>query len=115
MGASLLAQSLSAAYKTIPPSFQVHQLTTQFLAPGSGQAALVFDVERTGEGKNNVGRIVHVRQMGRTITTWTVSFMRKPRQDGLSLSYQPVMPTVELPEVVGNDTEISRGILVAQS
>ncbi|KAH8601674.1 thioesterase-like superfamily-domain-containing protein [Bisporella sp. PMI_857] len=115
MGSMLLAQSMKAAYSTIPSDFQIHHISTQFFHAGNGKLSLAFEVVRTTDGKNNAGRIVHVSQEQKPICMMTMSFIRKPLLDGLSLKYQNVIPKIEEPDDEINDMKfLSMGILSAQ-
>jgi acyl-CoA thioesterase II len=116
MGAMLISQSLAAAYKNISQDFQVHQLAVQFFNAGRGKPPILFSVVKISDGRNNLSRIVHVSQGSMSIATLTMSFIRKPRPDGLDLSYSPAMPVVERPDdAVDHLGSESRGIIDAQS
>jgi acyl-CoA thioesterase II len=116
MGSILLAQALTAAYKTIPAPFQIHHLTAQFFLPGHAKLQIEFEVITTNDGKNNMGRLVNVCQKGKLIMIVTMSFMRSPRLDGLSLFYGPPMPKVDPPDEKIDDLKsVSKGIAFVQS
>jgi acyl-CoA thioesterase II len=112
-----MPQALLAAYKTIPETFQVHHLTTQFLHPGISKPTLTFEVIRTNDSKNNATRNVHIFQSGKHLATLCMSFIRKPLIENLSMSYQPKMPAFvdEPDESIDDIGHLSLGILKAQS
>jgi acyl-CoA thioesterase II len=116
MGAILMPQALLAAYKTVPESFQIHHFGIQFFHAGAPELCLTFKVIRTNESKNNATRLVHLSQSGKRIATVVASFIRKPLNDGLWLSYQPAMPAqVDEPDDTIDDMKyLAQGLLHAQ-
>jgi acyl-CoA thioesterase-2 len=119
MGAILMPQALLAAYKTVPESFQIHHLTSQFFHPGLAKWPLKFEVIRTNDSKNQTARTVHLIQNSRRIASMTMSFIRKPLVDNLSLSYQSAMPRdVNIPEpdeTINDLKNFTEGILQAEA
>lgn len=77
-GGGAIAQSLLAAYKTLPSTdYIIHSMHCYFVLAGDGENPVVYYVERVRDGKGFVTRTVQARQFGRVIFTTTMSFMRR--------------------------------------
>lgn len=88
-GGQVLAQSLIAAYRTVPVERRVHSLHAYFLRPGATDAPLVYYVENDRDGGTLTTRTVTARQHGRQIFRMTASF--KMPEDG-GLEHQDHLP-----------------------
>ncbi|CAI6336722.1 unnamed protein product [Periconia digitata] len=76
-GGAAIAQTLSAAQKTVPKEFTVHSMHCYFVLAGNSDIPIIYHVERVRSGKSFVTRTVQARQRGRVIFTTTVSFVRQ--------------------------------------
>eukprot|EP00002_Diphylleia_rotans_P021944 TRINITY_DN4285_c0_g1_i1.p1 TRINITY_DN4285_c0_g1~~TRINITY_DN4285_c0_g1_i1.p1 ORF type:complete len:317 (+),score=58.50 TRINITY_DN4285_c0_g1_i1:66-1016(+) len=95
-GGQTLGQSLAAAGKTIEAPFVVHSLHAYFLRPGDVRVPILYQVERTRDGKGFTNRNVVAYQRGTPIFSVGVSF-HIPED---SMSHQYPMPKVPSPEEV---------------
>ena len=73
-GGQVLAQALMAAYGTVELDRICHSLNAYFLRPGRADTAIIYDVERTRDGRSFSSRRVSARQNGRVIFTLAASF-----------------------------------------
>lgn len=100
-GGAAIAQSLSAAQATIPPSFVVHSMHCYFVLAGDSEIPIIYEVERVRDGKSFVTRTVQARQRGRCIFTTTLSFMREGSGGEIQAQHQsPVPQDVEPPPAI---------------
>ncbi|KAG7107469.1 Acyl-coenzyme A thioesterase 8 like protein [Verticillium longisporum] len=82
-GGAVIAQSLSAAQRTVPDPapgeapFFIHSCHCYFLLAGSSEIPILFHVERVRDGRSFATRTVQARQRGRCIFTVTASFVRE--------------------------------------
>jgi acyl-CoA thioesterase-2 len=93
-GGQVASQALVAAARTTEPDRVVHSLHAYFLRPGDTRVPIVYDVERTRDGRSFSTRRVVARQHGRSIFYMSASFHRA--EDGLD--HQDPMPVVAAPE-----------------
>jgi len=75
-GGQVLAQSLAAAFQTIPGGFDVHSLHGYFLLAGESGVELLFEVERVRDGRSMCTRVVKALQRNRAIFLMLASFHR---------------------------------------
>jgi acyl-CoA thioesterase-2 len=73
-GGQVAAQSLRAAVSTVEVDHHVHSLHAYFLRPGRPGTPIVFDVERTRDGRSFSSRRVLAHQNDEVIFDATVSF-----------------------------------------
>lgn len=73
-GGQVLAQGLSAAYRTISADRLAHSLNAYFLRPGSPASPILYLVEPTRDGRTFSQRRVVARQDGRPIFSMVCSF-----------------------------------------
>ncbi len=73
-GGQVASQALVAAGRTVPKDRRVHSLHAYFLRPGDNQAPIVYQVERTRDGKSFTTRRVIAIQHGQTIFSLSASF-----------------------------------------
>ncbi len=92
-GGQVAGQAVMAAIRTIDRSRQLHSLHAYFLRAGDTQVPIVYDVERTRDGRSFSTRRVVARQHGRPIFYMSASF--QVPEDGLD--HQDVMPDVAPP------------------
>lgn len=93
-GGQILAQALAAAQNTIENSRIAHSLHAYFLRTGNIQQPIIYNVERTRDGKSFSLRRVTAIQHGQVIFFCTASFQE--REDGAE--HQTNMPAVSPPE-----------------
>ena len=93
-GGQVASQALVAAARTGEEGRVVHSLHAYFLRPGDPAVPIVYDVERTRDGRTFSTRRVVARQHGRVIFYLTASF-QVPEE---GLEHQDPMPDVAPPE-----------------
>ncbi len=93
-GGQVLAQSLVAAVRTVPPPLACHSLHSYFLRPGDTKVPIIYDVEKIRDGRSFSTRRVAARQHGRPIFFLTANF-QVPEE---GLEHQDLMPEVPSPE-----------------
>jgi acyl-CoA thioesterase II len=93
-GGQVAGQSLVAAVRTVEPDREVHSLHAYFLRPGDTSVPIVYDVERTRDGRSFSSRRVVARQHGKLIFYMTASF----QVPEAGLEHQDPMPDVAPPE-----------------
>ena len=75
-GGQVLAQSLSAAMRTVPEDRFVHSLHGYFVLPGDVDLPIVFEVDRIRDGGSFTTRAVKAIQNGAAIFHLTASFQK---------------------------------------
>jgi len=93
-GGQVLGQAASAAQQTVDAERLIHSLHAYFLREGDHNAHVIYDVDRTRDGRSFSSRRVQAIQHGRPIFTLEASFHR--REPGLD--FQLRMPDVPGPE-----------------
>lgn len=73
-GGTLVAQSLWAAIKTVPPTFVPHSLHSYFLKSGNKDHQIEYEVDRLRDGKSFCSRQVKAFQQGELIFIEMISF-----------------------------------------
>lgn len=73
-GGQVLAQGLSAAYRTVTPERLAHSLNAYFLRPGSPVTPILYVVEQTRDGRAFSQRRIVARQNGKPIFSMVCSF-----------------------------------------
>ncbi len=106
-GGQVAGQALVAAVRTVEPQREVHSLHAYFLRPGDTKVPIVYDVERTRDGRSFSTRRVVARQHARTIFAMMLSF--QPVEAGLE--HHDAMPDVPDPE----DCPDLGGVLAART
>ncbi len=95
-GGQVAAQALTAAGRTVPSDRQVHSLHAYFLRPGDPTVPIVFDVDRTRDGRSFTTRRVLAIQHGQTIFAMSSSF----QVDQPGVDHADVMPEVPAPSTL---------------
>ncbi|KAF1976306.1 Thioesterase/thiol ester dehydrase-isomerase [Bimuria novae-zelandiae CBS 107.79] len=95
-GGAAIAQTLSAAQKTVEPEFTVHSMHCYFVLAGNSEIPIIYHVERVRSGKSFATRTVQARQRGKVIFTTTISFVRQN-----SAGEKVLQHAVEMPDVPG--------------
>ena len=101
-GGQVAGQALVAAGRTVDPDRPVHSLHSYFIRPGDPAVPLIYEVDRTRDGRSFSTRRVVAIQHGKPIFTLSASFQLV--QDGVE--HQPVMPDVPPPEDVPTIAEL---------
>src|SRR5262244_2432158 len=92
-GGQVIGQALVAALRTVedrPP----HSMHAYFLLPGDPKVPIIYEVDRSRDGKSFATRRVVAIQHGEAIFVTAVSFHR----DEPGFSHQAKMPEVPKPE-----------------
>ena len=92
-GGQVLGQALKAAQYTVEDR-QIHSLHAYFLREGDHNSPIVYEVDRSRDGRSFSARRVVAIQHGRPIFTLSASF-QVPEE---GLEYQSQMPQVAKPE-----------------
>ena len=93
-GGQVASQALVAAARTGEEGRSVHSLHAYFLRPGDPSVPIVYDVERTRDGRSFSTRRVVARQHGEVIFYLSASF-QVPEE---GLDHQDPMPEVPPPD-----------------
>lgn len=108
-GGQVAGQALVAAGRTVPPeaAARVHSLHAYFLRPGDPKVPIVYEVDRSRDGRSFVTRRVVAIQHGEAIFHLQSSFHR--REAGFD--HQPAMPDVPGPTEVPSLDDEARPLL----
>ena len=101
-GGQVLAQALSAAYRTVAEDRQAHSMHAYFLLPGDIEIPIQYEVDLVRDGGSFTTRRVVAKQGENVIFITSISFQR--HQEGLE--HQIDMPNVVGPQGLKNDEEI---------
>jgi acyl-CoA thioesterase 8 len=93
-GGAAIAQTLSAAQKTVSPDFTVHSMHCYFVLAGNADIPIIYHVERVRSGKSFATRTVQARQRGKVIFTTTMSFVRQNSGGDEKVEHAYPMPDV---------------------
>ncbi|MCW9035782.1 MAG: acyl-CoA thioesterase II [Alphaproteobacteria bacterium] len=100
-GGQVIGQALVAATRTVE-EFQSHSLHGYFLRPGDPKVPIIYNVDRSRDGKSFATRSIVAIQHGRPIFNMSVSFQR----DEAGLEHQFDMPDVPAPEDLPTESEM---------
>ncbi|KAH8727980.1 thioesterase-like superfamily-domain-containing protein [Phaeosphaeriaceae sp. PMI808] len=106
-GGAAIAQTLSAAQKTVPSDFTVHSMHCYFVLAGNAEIPIIYHVERVRSGKSFATRTVQARQRGKVIFTTTMSFVRQNSGGDQKVEHTFPMANVPPPSESHDDLEIS--------
>lgn len=101
-GGQVLGQALAGAQRTVPVERRVHSLHAYFLRAGDIEAPIVYQVDRSRDGKSFSTRQVRAIQHGEQIFGLAASF-QEPEP---GLSHQLSKPDVPPPEDVSESDPI---------
>jgi acyl-CoA thioesterase-2 len=104
-GGQVVAQALTAAYKTVEGRV-CHSLQSYFIRPGDPALPVLYQVERSRDGKSFATRRVIAIQKGEQIFNMACSFQTP--EDGFD--HQDQMPAAPAPETVPDDLDRWRDI-----
>jgi acyl-CoA thioesterase-2 len=102
-GGQVLAQALLAASLTVEDRL-AHSLHAYFLRAGDHNAPIVYDVDRSRDGRSFCSRRVVAIQHGRPIFTLAASFQKE--EEGLDHQFE--MPEVPAPEDTPSFQQLQR-------
>lgn len=105
-GGQILGQALSAAHRTVTARTP-HSLHAYFLRPGDFNQPVIYQVERSRDGKSYSNRRVVAIQHGQPILNLAASF----HVDEPGLEHQAEMPEVTGPEGLRRSIEIQDAII----
>ncbi len=92
-GGQVAAQALVAAVRTIEDEERdVHSLHAYFLRPGDVRVPIIYEVDRTRDGRSFATRRVAAIQHGKVIFTLSASFHRRER------GYEHQLPMPDAPD-----------------
>lgn len=94
-GGQIVGQALVAAASSVPEEENVHSLHCYFVRAGDPDIPVLYQVERTRDGRSFSVRSVKAIQHGVPILTCQTSFHRNQESP---LKHQYTMPTVPFPE-----------------
>lgn len=101
-GGQVAGQSLTAAGRTVPPERKVHSLHGYFLRPGDPKVPIVYDVDRTRDGRSFTTRRVTAVQHGKPIFAMSASF----QVEESGIDHALAMPNVPAPEGLPGYAEV---------
>lgn len=104
-GGQVVAQALTAAYKTVEGRI-CHSLQSYFIRPGDPAQPVLYQIERSRDGKSFATRRVIAIQKGEQIFNMACSF--QVPEDGFD--HQDKMPEASAPETLTDDIERWREI-----
>lgn len=93
-GGQVIAQSLVAAYRTVPADRLCHSLHAYFIRPGDPKVPIIYQVDHSRDGGSFTTRRVVAIQHGKQIFNMAASF----QTDEDSWEHQHDMPDVAGPE-----------------
>ncbi|MEV4731085.1 acyl-CoA thioesterase II [Saccharopolyspora sp. NPDC049426] len=93
-GGQVAGQALVAAGRTVPEERRVHSLHAYFIRPGDPSIPIVYEVDRTRDGRSFTTRRVVAQQRGKTIFSLSASF----QVDEGGIDHAEPMPEVPDPE-----------------
>lgn len=101
-GGQVIAQSLVAATRTVPPERAAHSLHAYFILPGDPKVPILYEVDRIRDGKSFTTRRVVAIQHGRAIFSSSISYqIAEP-----GVEHQLPMPDVPMPEELKSEREL---------
>ena len=103
-GGQVLGQALSAAQQTVEQPRCAHSIHAYFLRAGDASAPIVYDVDRSRDGRSFSSRRVVAIQHGRPILNLAASF-QVPEE---GIEHQDTMPDVPGPDELRDVVEYAR-------
>jgi acyl-CoA thioesterase-2 len=103
-GGQVLGQALVAATRTVESSRICHSLHAYFLRPGDPRVPILYEVDRSRDGRSFSARRVVAIQNGKQIFNLAASF-QTPEQ---GYEHQFPMPDVPPPEELEDEIEVRR-------
>ena len=93
-GGQVAGQALVAAGRTVPAERRVHSLHAYFIRPGDPSIPIVYEVDRTRDGRSFTTRRVLAIQRGKAIFSLSAPF----QIDEPGIDHSDTMPTVPPPD-----------------
>ncbi|KAM5373453.1 hypothetical protein ACJZ2D_006947 [Fusarium nematophilum] len=93
-GGQLIAQSLLAAYETVPNNFVVHSIHCHFMVAADVDLSMTYHVDRVRDGKSFATRVINARQDHQLVMSATASFTQESTR-GNKLQHAAPMPREE--------------------
>lgn len=106
-GGQVLAQSIIAAYHSIPSGRFIHSLHSYFILPGDPNLPLLFKVDEIRDGGSFSTRRVSVEQNDQVIFIMAASFHKEEK----GYDHQSKMPNVPMPEELISFDQLKKGII----
>ncbi len=100
-GGQVLAQSLNAAYNTVPKNRIAHSMHGYFILSGDINFPVVYEVDKIRDGNSFTTRRVVAYQNNKAIFNMAASFQK--REEGVN--HQIVAPNILPPEVLRTDIQ----------
>lgn len=98
-GGQVVAQALIAAYKTVDDGRVCHSLQCYFIRPGDPARPVLYQVERSRDGKSFTTRRVIAIQKGEQIFNMACSF----QEPEIGFDHQNEMPEAPPPDTLSDD------------
>ena len=105
-GGQVLGQALCAAYRTVPSGRRVHSLHAYFQKIGDATKPIVYEIDRTQDGKKFSRRRIVAIQKGCAIFNMSASF----QIDELGFDHHDKAPKVVGPEGLENELELAEKV-----
>ena len=105
-GGQVLAQSLNAAYQTVPDDRHAHSMHGYFILGGNLDLPITYEVDIIRDGKSFSTRRVRAIQDGEAIFNSSISFQKREK----GLEHQIDMPDVPGPEGLLNESQHRKNI-----
>lgn len=104
-GGQVIGQALVAAYRTVDERI-CHSLHAYFIRPGDPKIPILYEVDRSRDGKSFTTRRVVAIQHGKQIFNLAASF----QVPETGFEHQAIMPDVPAPEDLPNERELRKAI-----
>lgn len=101
-GGQVLAQAITAAYRTVDRALSLHSLHAYFLRPGDWKIPILYEVDRIRDGRSFATRRVVAVQHGRAIFTLASSWQKLEA----GVEHALPMPDVPPPEALRGEREV---------
>ncbi|KAI9308706.1 HotDog domain-containing protein [Cunninghamella echinulata] len=111
-GGQIVAQALSAAFKTVGKTFQVHSLHSYFILPGDVSTPVLYDVFRLRDGRSFATRFIRAKQKGKAIFICSCSFTKDYEEP--AINHQTKLPKVPEPETLPSAEDKMAEILASK-
>ncbi|GAB3274236.1 acyl-CoA thioesterase II [Parasphingorhabdus pacifica] len=106
-GGQVAGQALVAAGRTVPEDRPVHSLHAYFIRPGDPSVPIVYEVDRTRDGRSFTTRRVVAVQHGKTIFSLSASF----QVEEAGIDHAEPMPDIPAPETLPTYGERAQGLM----
>ncbi|MGA1371177.1 MAG: acyl-CoA thioesterase [Pseudomonadales bacterium] len=101
-GGQVLAQAITAAYRTVDRTLSLHSLHAYFLRPGDWKVPILYEVDRIRDGRSFATRRVVAVQHGRAIFNLASSWQKTEP----GVEHALPMPDVPPPEALRGEREV---------